>query len=198
MLRHIRRSLVFAAPAALALALLSVARGDAAPSADPAAAPSRAPVCAAFTATNSALQTRVVTSGDARVSTSTNWTTLPCASTTVTVPRGRAALVTTTVDAEVVCTGAAGQWCEGRVLYDGVEGQPTAPEPDSFAWASSQLSATRWEAASFTRTRPLRCPPVPALTAPCVYGVVTQVRNHAAGLSFRVDDSTVRTQATYY
>jgi hypothetical protein len=198
MLHHIRRSLVLATPAALAFALLSVARGDAAPSADQAAAPSRAPVCAAFTATNPALQTRVVTSSDARVSTSTNWTALPCGSTTVTIPRGRAALVSTTVDAEVVCTGAEGQWCEGRVLVDGVEGQPTAPEPDSFAWAAAQPSATRWESNAFTRTRLMRCPLVPAVVTSCVYDVVTEVRNHASGLAFRVDDSTVRMQATYF
>jgi hypothetical protein len=198
MLRHIRRSLVFVTPAALASALLSVARGDAAPTTDLSAAPSRAPVCAAFSATNAALQTRVVTSSDARVSTSTNWTTLPCGSTTVTIARGRNALVTATVDAEVVCTGAAGQWCSGRVLIDGDEGQPTAPEPDSFAWASSQPSATGWQAAAFTRTRLLRCPALPSVTAACGYDVVTQVRNHTTGLSFRVDDSTVRMQATYF
>jgi hypothetical protein len=198
MLRHLRRSLVFATPAALAFVLLSVTRGDAAPATDPPAAPSRAPVCTAFTATNTAVQTRVVTSSDARVSSSTNWTALPCGSSTVTIARGRNALVTATVDAEVVCTGAEGQWCSGRVLIDGAEGLPTAPEPDSFAWASSQPSTTRWESAGFTRTRLLRCPALPSVTSACVYGLVTQVRNHTTGLSFRVDDSTVHVQATYF
>src|SRR5262249_45806531 len=66
----------------------------------------------------------VTTAASARLNFSTTWTTLPCGSTTVSVPRGRVALVVAHVDAEVSCQGPANQWCQGRVLIGGVEGEP--------------------------------------------------------------------------
>jgi hypothetical protein len=193
-----------AALAALSTACAAVLIGAAAgrasgqgptPQAGP--APAVAPVCWSGQATNPYLQTRVVTTSDPSYYTSTAWSTLACGTTWVSVPRGRHGLVTVNVDAEVTCTGAAGQWCLGRALIGGVEGQPAAPEPDSFAWAHSAADPTLWESNAFTRTRPLACPST-AIVAACVYPVAVQVRNHASGLTFRVDDSTVRVQVTYF
>jgi hypothetical protein len=156
-----------------------------------------APVCWSAYASNPYLQTRVVTTSDASTYTSTAWSNLACGTTRVTVPRGRHGLVVVKVDAEVTCTGDDGQWCLGRVLVGGFEGQPTAPEPDSFSWANSEPNSAQWESNAFTRSRLLYCPST--ITASyCYYPVVVQVRNHASGLLFRVDDSTVHAQVTYF
>jgi hypothetical protein len=154
------------------------------------------PACTNFSATNAYAQTRVVTTNNDSHYTSTSWTTLACGVTTVTVPRGRRGLVVAKVDAEVTCTGTDGSWCQGRVLLDGVEGQPNAPEPDSFSWANSEPNANQWESNAFTRTRELRCPRSHGSSV-CSFRVVTQVRNHASGLDLRVDDSTLHVQVTY-
>lgn len=188
--------------ATAAIAVPAVAMGTATPHSRqdtltltrPAAA---APACTSFAAGNAAEQTRVVTNNTAGFYTSTAWTNLACGSTVVTVPRGRRALLVVHVDAEVLCTGADGQWCQGRVLIAGVEGQPSAPEPDSFSWANSELNANQWESNAFTRTRLLGCP-ARYPRASCTFTVVTQVRNHAADLNFRVDDSTVHAHATFF
>jgi len=192
----------FALAAVFALAVPTLA--SAAPGRDnqgaSSAAVAAAPVCAGFSATNAALQTRDLTTNTPEFFTSTGWTTLGCGSYAVTVPRGRVGLVVVKVDAEVTCTGSdpavASQWCLGRVLIGGVEGQPSAPEPDSFAWAQSSPDSSAWESAAFTRARTMTCPSThPATT--CSYLVQAQVRNHAAGLNFRVDDTSVHTQVTY-
>ena len=185
---------------ACAAALLGAAAGQAtgqSPTPQAAALPAAAPACWSALATNPYLQTRVVTTSDASTYTSTAFSNLACGVTSVSVPRGRRGLVVVKVDAEVTCTGADGQWCLGRVLVGGAEGQPAAPEPDSFSWANSEPNAAQWESNAFTRTRLLYCPSTtPA--ASCVYPVVVQVRNHATGLVLRVDDSTVHAQVTYF
>lgn len=192
-----------------AVLLLPATAGSAAPSgpgsqgaaAAPvtAAAPIRAAVaagpaaeCLGFTAASP--QTRVVTDDFARVAGSTTWTTLPCGGTAVSVPRGRSAVIVAHVDAEVSCQGPAGQWCQGRVLIGGVEGEPNAPEPDSFAWATARADLNQWEANAFTRTRRVTCPRTASTTAPCRVTVVVQVRTHAAGMLMRIDDRTLHVQ----
>src|SRR5262249_43043008 len=131
-----------------------------------------------------------------RLNFSTAWTTLPCGSTTVSVPRGRVALVVAHVDAEVSCQGPANQWCQGRVLIGGVEGEPNAPEPDSFAWATARGDLNQWEANAFTRTGRLICPSTYRLPN-CLFSVVTQVRHHAPGMIMRIDDRTMHVQANF-
>jgi hypothetical protein len=197
--RLLRRAGLLAVPVALVAALLSVGRGDAAPVVAPAQgapAPDRVATCLLYAATNSALQTRLVTSNDPRIHTSTLWESLECGTRQVTVPRGRRGLVVVKVDAEVACTGADGHWCLGRVLIGGVAGQPTAPEPDSFAWANSEPNTAQWESNAFTRTRAVVCPSNASLPV-CTLTVRVQVRNHVEGLSFWIDDSTVHVQVTY-
>lgn len=156
----------------------------------PAAAAGPGPECLAFAATSP--QTRVVTDDFARTSAATAFTTLPCGTTTVTVARGRTALIVAHVDAEVSCRGPADQWCLGRVLIGGVEGEPNAPEPDSFAWATARADLNQWEANTFTRTRRFTCSSLSPST--CVVSVITQVRTHAAGMTMRVDDRTLHVQ----
>jgi hypothetical protein len=94
------------------------------------------------------------------------------------------------VNAEVSCQGPANQWCQGRVLIGGKEGEPNAPEPDSFAWATARSDINQWEANAFTRTLHVTCPRT-APRATCRIPIITQVRNHAAGMTIRVDDRTL-------
>jgi hypothetical protein len=195
----IRATLAAAGVAAAALALTAsgpAAAGPAGPQST-GAAPALA-TCAAFTATNPAVQTRVVTTSDATLYTNTPaWADMACGATAVTAPRGRAVLAVAQVDAEVTCTGPDGQWCQARVLIGNAPGEPQAPEPDSFSWANSEPNAAQWEANTLTRTRDLACPrtwPLPV----CTWPVRVQVRTHAPGLLLRVDDSTVHVAGTYH
>lgn len=191
-----RKALVAAALAVVAILGLLAGSGQAA-APTPQATPLAAPVCTGWLATNPYLQTREVTTSDASTYTSTSYVTMACGVTAVSVPRGRRGLIVVGVDAEVTCTGADGQWCLGRVLIGGAEGQPSAPEPDSFSWANSEPNAAQWEANTFTRTRLVACPSTwPA--AACSYSIYVQVRTHAPELLLRVDDSTVHAVVTYF
>lgn len=149
--------------------------------------------------TNAALQTRTVTSSSARFKTDTAWSTLECGTLVVTVPPGMRGGLVVHVDAEVTCTGLspdATEWCQGRVLVDGVAAFPRELEVDgSFAWAQSSTDFGAWESNGFTRSMQLTCPS--SATAPCSKLVQVQWRNHAENLSFRVDGSTVEAQVTY-
>ena len=165
-----------------------------------AAAGAAAPDCMFFSATNAAVQSRVYTNNTPTNYTNTDWVNMQCGSFTVTVPRGKSALAVVKVDGEVTCTNPTAsnsQWCQGRVLIDGAEGQPSAPEPDSFAWSNSQVDANAWESNAFTRTAYLRCSPN-TKEAMCTYFVRAQVKNHSTGLNFRIDDSTVDAHLTYF
>jgi hypothetical protein len=149
--------------------------------------------------TNTAVQRKVVTSNDARFYTSTAWTDLECGTLQVSVPAGMRAGAVVKVDAEVLCTEQTDttEWCLGRVLFGSTEGQPNAPEGDSFAWAQSTLDIGAWESAAFTRSLTLSCPEG-ATGGVCFFTIKAQVRNHAEGLLLRVDDSTVDADLTYY
>jgi hypothetical protein len=150
--------------------------------------------------TNGELQTKAVTSVTPRFHDSTVWTNLECGSLSVSVPRGKRGLLAVRTGGEVTCTGPAvdqTQWCEGRVLVNGFQAHPAAQEADgSFAWAQSSPDVGAWEANSFSRFQTLSCPTTSLLPL-CTWNVQVQVRNHAEGLSFRVDESTVETQVTY-
>ena len=149
-------------------------------------------------ATNSALQTKTITSSTARFKADTVWSNLECGALTVTVPPGMRGGLVVSTDAEVTCTGAAPdqtQWCLGRVLVNGIEAFPRELEIDgSFAWAQSSTDVGAWESNAFTRSTTLTC----ASTSPCSWNVQVQVRNHVDGLNFRIDGSTVQAQVTYY
>jgi hypothetical protein len=179
------------------VSLLAIGGSASVAAPSPQAAPLVVPVCTTRAATNPYLSTKTVSTNDASFYTSTAWTNLACGAVLVTIPRGRRAVVVVHVDAEVLCTGADGQWCQGRAIFAGVEGQPNAPEPDSFAWANSEPNPAQWEANTFTRTWFITCV-ANGTTTPCGTNVIVQVRNHTTGLTFRVDDSTVHAQATYF
>lgn len=147
--------------------------------------------------TNSALQTKTITSSSARFNSGTVWSNLECGALTVTVPPRTIGGLVVRVDAEVTCTGLEPdqtQWCQGQVLVDGLAAFPRELEADgSFAWAQSSTDFGAWESNSFTRSQTLVC----RTTTPCTSLVQVQVRNHASGLSFRIDGSTVEAQVTY-
>ena len=167
--------------------------------------PGKASVAAAVcewpvNATNAMLQTKTVTSSSARFKSDTAWSDLECGALTVTVPSGMRGGLVVHVDAEVTCTGLAPdatEWCLGRVLVGGLDAFPRELEADgSFAWAQSSTDFGAWESNAFTRSMTLECSP--NHEGPCSWPVKVQVRNHADGLSFRVDGSTVEAQLTYY
>jgi hypothetical protein len=192
---------------ALGIAVPTLANGTGQSAQDAARADAKAtaalatPDCRFFSATNTATQNRVYTNNTpGSYFNSAAWADLTCGSFSVTVPRGKSALAVVKTDAEVTCTTANAndfQWCQGRVLFNGAEGQPNAPEGDSFAWANSQTDPNAWESNAFTRTAYLRCPST-SPTSVCTFPVKVQVKNHAAGLNFRVDDSTVDARLTYF
>jgi len=157
------------------------------------------PDCKFYSATNASVQSRVYTNNTATNYTNTDWVNMQCGSFTVSVPRGKSALIVVKTDAEVRCNVATSddQWCQGRVLIDGAEGQPNAPESDSFSWANSQTDPNAWESNAFTRTAAVRCP-IDSNNALCTYMIRAQVKNHAPNMNFRVDDSTVDASVTYY
>jgi len=202
MTRTFRSKTALVLLAATAVLVSMAATSSAAPAARDAqgsgAAPAivAAPVCTSFFASNVLGQRRVVTGNNPGIYTSTAFVPMDCGTTFVSVPRGKRALIVTRVDGEVTCTGTAGQWCIGRVLLRGIEGRPNAPEPDSFAWAKSNPDATDWESNSFTRTGVVG--PCNTTGTACAIAIQVQVRNHAAGLSFRVDDTTVDVDVTYF
>jgi len=158
-----------------------------------------APDCNFYSATNAALQRRVYTNNTPTTYTTTDWVNLQCGSFSVSVPRGKSALIVAKADAEVSCTVSTSdsQWCQGRILINNLEGQPTAPEPDSFSWANSQTDPNTWESNAFTRTAYVRCP-ADSREALCTYMIRAQIKNHAPNMLFRIDDSTVDADVTYY
>ena len=202
--------LLFGGGTVLAESVLKHSAQDANVKLDAAAIAAAAPDCHFFSATNGAVQRRVSTNNTPGFYTATAWTDLACGTFDVTVPRGKSALVVVKTDAEVTCTtgdDANDQWCQGRVLIGPNEGQPNAPEPDSFAWSNSQTDPNAWESNAFSRTEYLRCPregnhdPQTGATAgnkPCTFPIKVQVKNHAADLNFRVDDATVDASLTYF
>lgn len=174
---------------------------DSAVKPDVAAVAAASPDCHFFSATNASVQHRVSTNNTPGFYTSTAWNDLKCGTFNVTVPRGKSALAVVKVDGEVTCTAASTsdtQWCQGRVLINGAEGQPTAPEPDSFAWSNSQTDPAAWESNAFSRTAYLRCPRLATTAAPCTFPIKVQVKNHGSGLNNRVDDATVDANLTYF
>lgn|GEM_PF-6356555 len=203
-----RRPFFVAAIAATVVVLLGVpAAGVAAVGngpKDPQVADGTARAAAAATcewpvnATNSALQTKTITSSEARYKADIAWSNLECGALTVTVPPGMRAGLVVRTDAEVTCTGSSPdqtEWCLGRVLVNGLEAFPRELEADgSFSWAQSSPDFGAWESAAFTRSTTLTC----MGNVVCSWNVQVQVRNHAEGLSFRIDGSTVEAQLTYY
>jgi hypothetical protein len=152
-------------------------------------------------ATNPYMQSKTVTSVDARFYSSTDWTPLECGQLTVSVPRGHRAGLVVDVSAEVTCTGPAPdqtQWCQGRVMVGNTEAHPRVTEADgSFAWAQSSNDVGAWESNAFERSLTLSCPASTTTQTPCVWPVRVDVRNHTTGLNFRVDDSSVHAGLTY-
>lgn len=111
---------------------------------------------------------------------------------------GQQATITVSVSAETLCVGIPGQWCEARVLLDGVD---MNPNPDTFPW-SPPSTTPDWSTHSFSRTKVVSCPllttgplglPIPNL-APCPIGKIKlQTKEHGSVLN--IDSLNVRTEA---
>lgn len=113
----------------------------------------------------------------------TTWQDVNCTQTSFNLKNGEHAVVVADFNAESDCQGSVptnGQWCQTRALLNSAEGQPTAPEPDSFTFDNVAGDLYNWEANSMQRSWDIRC----ANTAGCKYKFVVQTRMH---------DSTVNT-----
>lgn len=104
---------------------------------------------------------RVVTSTKPRTTASEKFVSLPGARTMVRVPAGKNALVNVAFTAESRCSevnSAAPNWCEVRILVNGVEAAPAASSfaPDTFAFDSTDNgteTSASWEAHAMDRHR---------------------------------------------
>lgn len=113
----------------------------------------------------------------------TAWQDITCTQTSFNLKNGEQAVVVADFNAESDCQGSVptnGQWCQARALLNGAEGQPTAPEPDSFTFDNVAGDLYNWEANSMQRSWQIRC----ATTTGCKYKFSVQTRMH---------DSTVNT-----
>jgi len=155
------------------------------------------PACSAIRVHNPYRQvTNRTTSGSRIYTGNTTWTTASCGVSSFTVQYGRRAYAIVRVAAETDCYGgAANQWCQARVLVNGIEADPAGAEPDSFAFDSNNGGQFDWQGHAFTRARPIffGCPS----RSGCTYPVVLQYKTHATGMSLWVDEQTLEVDVTY-
>lgn len=141
------------------------------------AAAAAAPVCKRQSAANTAGQDIFLSSGNYKTYTGTAWQDVDCSSTTFRLKYGERALVAADFTAEADCVGSSptnGQWCETRMLLNGAEGSPLAPESDSFAFDSVAGGSYNWEAHAMNRAWEVRC----GATAGCQYKFAVQTKMH--------------------
>ncbi len=113
---------------------------------------------------------------------------------------GQQATVTVTASGETLCMGTSGQWCEARILLNGVDMDPT---PDTFVWVAPTTNPSDWSSHSFSRVKVVSCPltvpgplglPLLNLT-PCPIGQIQlQTKEHGSTLS--LDALDVHASAT--
>ena len=104
---------------------------------------------------------QAITSTKPRVISSEKFVTLPGTKTRVTIPAGADALVNLAFTAESRCNepgSSAPDWCEVRILVDGVEASPQASSfpPDTYAFDSTDggsESISSWESHAMDRHR---------------------------------------------
>ena len=102
---------------------------------------------------------QALTSTKPRVISSEKFVTLPGSKTRVMIPAGKDALVNLAFTAESRCNepgSAAPDWCEVRILVDGVEASPQASSfaPDTYAFDSTDggtESISSWESHAMDR-----------------------------------------------
>lgn len=143
---------------------------------------------------------RVVTNTRPQTTSSTSFIDLPGASTVVFVPPQTNVLIDVNFDAETRCSGGEqGQnWCEARILINGVEGSPQASTypPDTFALDSTDggtETIASWESHAFSRHYCLRNPRNAPLTVKVnVQWKVTDFTPVAP--EFWIDDSSLVVQ----
>lgn len=100
---------------------------------------------------------RVLTNTNPLTTTTTVFRPVPGLTTRVPVPPRSRVLININFDAESACYGAPGQnWCELRIMVDGVEANPMASTfgPDTFAFDSTDNGTEgsgSWESHAFSR-----------------------------------------------
>ncbi len=102
---------------------------------------------------------QAITSTKPRVISSEKFVTLPGTPSKVTIPAGKNALVNLAFTAESRCNepgSSAQDWCEVRILVDGVEASPQASSfgPDTYAFDSTDAgseSVASWESHAMDR-----------------------------------------------
>jgi hypothetical protein len=102
---------------------------------------------------------RAITSTKPRITSSEKFMPLPGAETKIVIPPGRSALVNVAFTAESACYengSSAPNWCEVRVMVDGVEAAPAASSfpPDTYAFDSTDSGSennSSWESHAMDR-----------------------------------------------
>ena len=102
---------------------------------------------------------QAITSTKPRITSSEEFVTLPGSATKVVIPAGKNALVNLAYTAESRCSepgSSAPDWCEVRILVDGVEASPQASRfgPDTYAFDSTDSgteSENSWESHAMDR-----------------------------------------------
>lgn len=133
--------------------------------------------CRRLSAANGAGQDILLTTATPHTYSGTAWQNVQCTATTFRLKAGERALVVSNVSAETDCNGTTptnGQWCEARVLLNGVEGSPIAAEPHSFAFDSVAGGSQNWQAHAFNRGWEVRC----GVSTGCQYKYVVQTKMH--------------------
>ncbi|MDH2429803.1 hypothetical protein [Sphaerisporangium sp. TRM90804] len=166
--------------------------GDPTPSPPP---PAAAPAdrCWRFWTRHAGHQIETSATGHAQTVKGNEWTDLDCGRVHVHLRRGEQSMITVWVNAEIRCKGPAGGWCGARVLANGVELHPGAPDDTPFAWDHAQPDDHRYHAASMIRTGVLACPrdtPGPA----CDFTVQLQAGTNAVATALWYDDATLRAE----
>jgi hypothetical protein len=102
---------------------------------------------------------RAITSTKPRITSSENFIPLLGAETTIVIPPGKSAMVNVAFTAESSCTeinSSAGNWCEVRIIVDGIEAAPAASTfpPDTYAFDSTDSgdeNLSSWESHAMDR-----------------------------------------------
>jgi hypothetical protein len=156
------------------------------------------PTCSRLSAANASAQEIFLSTGNPKTYSGTAWQDVTCTATTFKLKYGQRALISSTFNAEADCNGVNGQWCKTRALLSGAEGQPLAPEGDSFAFDSAAPGASavggtaNWQAHSMNRAWERTC----WTTTGCTYRFVVQTQMRDATSNMWLDELATSIRVT--
>uniref|UniRef100_B8HML7 Peptidase domain protein n=1 Tax=Cyanothece sp. (strain PCC 7425 / ATCC 29141) TaxID=395961 RepID=B8HML7_CYAP4 len=122
----------------------------------------------------------IVRGTDATSTTSTSFVTLPGASTTITIPSGKRAIIMARFSAESVCFGASG-YCSVRITANGTELSPVVGKDFAFdSTNNNNETSVSWESHSMDRSS--------RVLGSGTYIIRVQYATTDPSINFRLDD----------